>query len=315
MLFLRILVCLLLAGFGRGNSPAQEPFDPAGYRHSARLVVVGLDGDEVLTDFPLLVKFSTNLPGFRYSQVRSPTAADLRFVDEWGNEWPSQIEVWNPAGDSWVWVRTPVLSNGLTLRAWWGADGVSEPAYRHDGTTFAGPGFAAVWHMETNYIRDATGNGYHAQRIPVPAAVQTVPGVVGPAQRFNGRVGNNNRIVVGPALRVPAAFTVSAWGWLEDETRDGVILAKLGRMFFVATGRHFPVRHRPVGRGQAVSDQFGRGTATLDPPGCRAERPAGGTLCGRLARGHVAEELAVGHGQRGILRRRGLGPALPWDSG
>lgn len=81
------------------------------------------------------------------------------------------------------------------------------PLRRND---FAGPGFAAVWHMETNHIRDATGNGYHAQRIPVPAAVRTVPGVVGPAQRFNGRVGNDNRTVVGPALRVPTAFTVSA---------------------------------------------------------------------------------------------------------
>jgi len=247
MLFLRILVCLLLAGFGRGNSPAQEPFDPTGYRHNARLVVVGLEGDEVLTDFPLLVKFSTNLPGFGYSQVRSPTAADLRFVDEWGNELPSQIEVWNPAGDSWVWIRTPVLSNGLTLRAWWGADGVSEPSYRRNGTTFAGPGFAAVWHMETNYIRDATGNGYHARRIPLPAAVQTVPGVVGPAQRFNGRVGNNNRIVVGPALRVPAAFTVSAWVWLEDEIRDGVILAKLGRMFLWQHGDTFRFETAPWG--------------------------------------------------------------------
>ncbi|MGA4644823.1 hypothetical protein [Limisphaera sp. 4302-co] len=100
MLFLRILIYLLLAGFGRGNSPAQEPFDPTGYRHSARLTVAGLEGDDVLTDFPLLVKFSTNLPGFRYSQVRSPTASELRFVDERGDELPSQIELWDPTDDS-----------------------------------------------------------------------------------------------------------------------------------------------------------------------------------------------------------------------
>lgn len=214
---------------------AQDVLDPRHYRYTARFVVTGYDQAEPLVEFPLLIKLGTNLPGFRYSQIRSPQVADLRFADEQGRELASEIERWDTVGESFIWVKVPVLTNGTVVRMWWGADGQTLPPYRAQPTVFRDGTFSAVWHMETNYVRDVSGNGFHARSIPVPSAVQTVPGLIGRALRFNGAAGNNNRIVIGPDLRV-ISFTLSAWVWLQDEIRDGVIMAKLGRLFLWQQG-------------------------------------------------------------------------------
>lgn len=40
-------------------------FDPSGYTSTARFLVSGYAGSETLKNFPVLIKLSTNLPGFR----------------------------------------------------------------------------------------------------------------------------------------------------------------------------------------------------------------------------------------------------------
>lgn len=217
-------VCLL-AGSARAE------FDASGYAQTARFVVSGHDGATPLTNFPVLIKLSTNLPGFRYAQVRTATAADVRFVDASNTELNSEIESWNPNGASYAWVQVPLLTNGVSVRMYWGQASVGVPAYRTNGATFGDPGFTAVWHMQTNYVTDSSGHGYKASSIPVPAGITATPGLIGTAQRFNGTAGSDNRILISTALRLTNQ-TLSAWIWLEDASREGVVMTKEGQMFF-----------------------------------------------------------------------------------
>jgi hypothetical protein len=98
--------CVLLAALGFAVS-AHGAFDPSGYTSTARFLVSGYEQPETLTNFPVLIKLSTNLPGFRYTQIRSAQAADLRFVDAGTNELNSEVELWNTNGASFVWVQVP----------------------------------------------------------------------------------------------------------------------------------------------------------------------------------------------------------------
>ena len=238
MLMLRLVIALGLT--------TAAAFDPTGFGHCAKFIVAEYVEPEPLTNFPVLVKLSTNLPGFRYTQFKSPIAADLRFVDAHNNELPYEIEHWNTNGSSFVWVRAPVLTNGAMLQMYWAKPDQTVPAYRTNGAVYNDAVFRAVWHMETNYVRDATGHGFNALSIPVPSAIRTTNGLIGLAQWFDGYAGNDNRIVVSGALRVTNQ-TVSAWVWLQDELRDGVVMAKLDRMFFWQNGDRFRFETAPWG--------------------------------------------------------------------
>jgi hypothetical protein len=226
--------------------PAQGTFDPTGYSSSARFVAGGYDRQGSLTNFPVLIKLSTNLPGFRYTQCRSSQGADVRFVDASNNELNSEIELWKTNGESVVWVQLPILSRGSSVRMFWGKPGLSVPAYRTNGATFNDPGFTAVWHMQTNYVTDSTGHGYKAKSIPVPIGVTPTTGLIGQAQQFNGGAGNDNRILISQSLRLTNQ-TLSAWIWLTDASREGVVLTKEGQMFFWQQGNQLRFETAPWG--------------------------------------------------------------------
>ena len=55
--------------------------------------------------------------------------------------------------------------------------GVPVPAYRSNGATFNDGKFAAVWHMQTNYVTDATAHGFNASSIPVPSGITATSGL------------------------------------------------------------------------------------------------------------------------------------------
>lgn len=164
-------VALIFAGAVRGD------FDPTGYVNTARFFVSGYDATSPPTNFPVLIKLSINLPGFRYSQLSTTTAADLRFVDGSNTELNSEIELWNTNVASFVWVQVPVLTNGAGVRMYWGKSGLGVPAYRTNGATFSDPAFTAVWHMQTNYVTDSTGHGYKATSIPLTPGITTTTAV------------------------------------------------------------------------------------------------------------------------------------------
>lgn len=91
------------------------------WSHGARIAFPGYTGSETLTNFPMLVRLdATNVPGFSYAQMAFASGADLRFTDAAGAELSYEIELWNPAGTSLVWVKVPSLAKGGSIVAYWG---------------------------------------------------------------------------------------------------------------------------------------------------------------------------------------------------
>ena len=117
---------------------------------------------EVLTNFPALVRLSTAIPGFSYSQFQMANGGDMMFTDSAGNPIPSEVDTWDTTGTSLVWVSVPELTKGTRVRMYYG-NGVN-PA----GVPLAKwPGYAGVWHMgeASGTAYDSAANGFDAEAV------------------------------------------------------------------------------------------------------------------------------------------------------
>ena len=207
---------------------AQVPvsFDAAGFKCIANIRINGHSGTEVLSNFPVLLQFNTNLPGFSYSQFLSPEAADLRFVFGETNELNYEFDTWNPSGDSYVWVQIPGFGSADTLiTAYWGRSGMAKPAYTTNGATWSN-GYLGVWHLgQPNAINSVSGAAGTAH------GNNTIAGFIGGAQYFNTNT-FNNYLEVGN-LRA-TNLTIEAWTRRANTTEyaasniDDVVFRKSG---------------------------------------------------------------------------------------
>ena len=182
----------------------------ANYTDNMKITFGGYNRSETLQDFPVLVRLSTNLPGFNYSHFASPTGADLRFTDASGTRViPSEIDQWNPNGESTVWVQVPALSGtNTTICAYWGDGSATSPL---PGTnvwvpqSWEGlPSYDVVYHLNESGFPyfDSTGF-YTATNGTAPSPVA---GMVGSGGMFN----NAAYLDAGP-VSLGNTFTLSAW--------------------------------------------------------------------------------------------------------
>jgi len=121
-----------------------------------------LNAGETLENFPVLVRLSTAIPGFTYSEFLLSGGRDMMFTDSSGNVIPFEIDTWDTTGESLVWVSVPSLAQGTTIRMYYG-NGVN-PA----GNSVAKwPGYAGVWHMgeASGTACDSTANGLDAEPV------------------------------------------------------------------------------------------------------------------------------------------------------
>ena len=80
-------------------------------------------GSEVQTNFPVLVRLSTSISGFTYSDFYADgsdlSLVDIGFVDAEGNGLAYDIDTWNTSGESLVWVNLPRMTNGTEFAMWY----------------------------------------------------------------------------------------------------------------------------------------------------------------------------------------------------
>ena len=116
-----------------------------------------------LVDFPVLVR----LDGTRVEYFRTQNAGeDIRFVDaDDSTQLDHEIETWNEAGSSYVWVRVPQIDASSSADYIWMY--YDNPAAA-DGQNAAGVWDAShrgVWHLKENpagappQMQDSTSNG------------------------------------------------------------------------------------------------------------------------------------------------------------
>ena len=107
-------------------------------------------GSEPLTNFPALIVLNESLSRFKYSDFYLPlTGGDLRFMNS--NETVHlnyEIEKWDSAGDSLVWVQVPELINNNTcIWAYWRSPVDTASPCTTNGSTWESNSFKAVWHL------------------------------------------------------------------------------------------------------------------------------------------------------------------------
>jgi len=140
------LVAVLI---GLCGCPANAPgLVPGDFSKRLDITFAGYARSTSLTNFPALVVLNAGIDSFDYGDFSSPTGGDLRFTDAGGAvELPYDIDQWDTNGNSYVWVRVPLLSGTNTeIRAYWGSSDTTPPDYTTNGAVWAAD-FANVLHF------------------------------------------------------------------------------------------------------------------------------------------------------------------------
>lgn len=189
--------------------PAQ---DMSGWAHRMKITFAGYNRSETLTNFPALVVLSDRLTNGFYGQCASAQGYDLRFTDrDMSRELAYEIEKWNTASNSHVWVQVPRLSSSNDfIWAYWGNPGaVTRQAYCTNGTTWS-EGYALVQHLSDAAGTSAADSSPHRRVASIAN---------GNAWEVNGSVAGalqlttvNSYVALG-AGKVPlnSDYTIGAW--------------------------------------------------------------------------------------------------------
>ena len=118
-----LLFAPLFAGAQEVNALPRPDPAVAEFARGVKFTVSGYTGTEVLTNFPVLVRLSTAISGFTYSDFYADgsdlSLVDIGFVDAEGNGLAYEIDTWNPSGESLVWVNLPRMTNGTEFAMWY----------------------------------------------------------------------------------------------------------------------------------------------------------------------------------------------------
>lgn len=193
---------------------------------------------ETLQSVPVLVLLRAGRVDHERMQA---DGEDVRFVSASGAVVPHEIERWDPAGVSAIWLGVPELGGAVDHVWLYYGNPVAENATDPAGV-WPEP-FVGVWHLEGDPL-DATAHGNHAS---VNGTTTIVPGHIA-----NGRnlASNNARLDVGTSDSTSDLFadgaTISAWirlrsfggngyGRIADK-ESGTLSA--GWLLYPATGGH-----------------------------------------------------------------------------
>ena len=198
--------------------------DPDLFSRKCTVAITGYTGGDTLTNFPVLVKLSAGCPaGFAYGDMATG-GADLRFADENGIMAPYEIDVWNPEGETLVWVRVPELkSGGATLTMYYGATDVdSLPAAV--GSDVWGD-YTGVWHMNVSAEGTVAESTVNAMDGTVQNPTDCVPGFPG---MIGGSFTNSSTAYVlveasDARKAMQAPFTFSSWVYNQAGASNGSI--------------------------------------------------------------------------------------------
>ena len=130
----------------------------ADYAKEFNVKFAGYAGTTTLTNFPALIRLSATRNAFDYSKCQAD-GADVRFFDADDNLLPSEVDTWNPDGESLVWVSVPELNSDTVITVRYG--NANAPAVTP--TDVWTNGYVAVWHMNaaegTFTQKDSTTTG------------------------------------------------------------------------------------------------------------------------------------------------------------
>ena len=137
------------------------------------------DGGDI-AGLPVLVRLSADRPaGFAYADC-VPDGSDILFAGADGRALPFEIDTWDPAGESLVWVRVPSAAQGTAFTMYYkGSSGAANDP-REVWT-----GYTGVWHLNalgadaTPFSQGLYPNSTAAAGIDGHLSADSVPGEAG----------------------------------------------------------------------------------------------------------------------------------------
>ncbi|HEU5058420.1 MAG TPA: DUF2341 domain-containing protein [Kofleriaceae bacterium] len=185
---------------GRCREPADAAPPPAGFRFRQKLTFGNRDG-ETVAGAPVLVLLD---PGVFDPAAAQADGADLRFFDIDGAPLPHEIERWDPAGRSLLWVKVPEVTGGSDADYIWLYYGHDDPPPLANADVWSA--YQAVYHLAG-----------HAD----DSAALMVDGDLSGPRETEGRIGSGllfdgtaDHVVIGPdppLLRGVRAMSLEAW--------------------------------------------------------------------------------------------------------
>ncbi|KKU82931.1 MAG: hypothetical protein UY09_C0001G0005 [Parcubacteria group bacterium GW2011_GWA2_47_8] len=193
-------------GAGTATSAAQQVWALDGWQYRRKLTINNSASTETLTNFPLLVALNSSRVTYANTQ---DAGQDIRFTDANGQQLDYEIENWNEAATSNVWVRVPSItaaSTGEYIYMYYGNPSAT------DGQNAQGvwdSNYKMVQHLEesTNPYNDSTNNLVNSTTGAYPtAAVTQIDG----GQSFNG---SSNFIGIPDSATVSQTTALSVEIW------------------------------------------------------------------------------------------------------
>jgi hypothetical protein len=205
------------------TSPPPAGWWDARWTHRSTLTISDPGLMEALTDFQVPVKLDSS--ALDYAAAR-PDGQDLRVVTAEGTVLDTQIDGWDPAGTSLVWVKLPRLDGKpLALSIYYGNAAAEAAA----GQVWPAP-YTGVWHLSGD-AKDSTPNGNDGAMM---VGGSFVPGQLGKGLHLD-RAAKDHIVLKGDIKLVAGAAgcTFSAWinpNNIEDSV-NGMIIMTVGKWF------------------------------------------------------------------------------------
>lgn len=190
--------------------------------HSMQITCTNFTGSGTLTNFPLLVKLTTNNTDHYAGFLDSVNGTDLRFWTNstlTGTELNYEIDHFDSAGDSRIWVQVPRLTQDTSIWASWGnASHATPPAYTTNGAVWS-TDYVGVWHLqdvsEGTTAKDTSSYNNHGTLEDAATGVQ--PGRIGNGYWCDGDQPNNLSPLTAGNDASLNLTTMTFSGWFDDD--------------------------------------------------------------------------------------------------
>jgi len=192
---------------GTNTATSSNP-DSTGEQGGSRLQRIDIDTgfiDEALADVPSLLRL---VPAEVEYDAMQPDGSDLRIYDASEAQLPFEVERWDPAGESLIWVRVGELEPGVPAQIGLGYGDPTVGAPPNPESVWSN-GYVAVWHLAD--FEDATAFGHTLEPFDTPkGAPRPAPGFVGDGVQF--KVEDDPLKALAPDdFALATAVTVEAW--------------------------------------------------------------------------------------------------------
>jgi hypothetical protein len=190
---------------------------------------------ENLQNFPVLIKLDSNRIDYTNTQDQGQ---DIRFVDsDDGTLLPHEIEKWNEAGTSYVWVKVPQIDGSSStdhIYMYYGNTGASDGQNKNE--VWNDGYFRMVQHLkETSGTHsDSTSNNNHSTSVDVTTQ-GSYAGKIDGADEFDGTSNVGVQIGDSDSLDITQQITIEAWVKDDKSSSKGRIVNKVSEIYILRT--------------------------------------------------------------------------------